>query len=86
MMFFIYILRCCDGSLYTGYTNDVEARVAKHQAGEAAKYTRAKRPVELVYQESFETKSEAMRREAAIKQLHKQAKEEMIRTAVMNVE
>ncbi|MET3681929.1 putative endonuclease [Alkalibacillus flavidus] len=85
-MYYIYMLRCRDGSLYTGYTNDVDARVAKHQAGEAAKYTRAKRPVELVYQEVYETKSEAMRREAAIKQLHKRAKEQLVRTKPLEVQ
>ncbi|GEN45379.1 GIY-YIG nuclease family protein [Alkalibacillus haloalkaliphilus] len=78
-MYYIYMLRCKDGSLYTGYTNDVAARLAKHQAGEAAKYTRAKLPVELVYQEEFESKSEAMKREAAIKKLSKREKEELVK-------
>ncbi|WP_188205597.1 GIY-YIG nuclease family protein [Alkalibacillus aidingensis] len=81
-MFYTYMLRCKDGSLYTGYTNDVEARVAKHQAGEAAKYTRAKLPVELVYQEEFKTKSEAMKREAEIKRLNKVAKERLVRSGI----
>ncbi|GAA0453419.1 GIY-YIG nuclease family protein [Alkalibacillus silvisoli] len=78
-MYYIYMLRCKDGSLYTGYTNDVSLRVAKHQRGEAAKYTRAKLPVKLVYQEEFETKSEAMKREVAIKKLSKQEKKELVK-------
>ncbi|MDQ0350379.1 putative endonuclease [Alkalibacillus filiformis] len=78
-MYYIYMLRCKDGSLYTGYTNDVESRVAKHQTGEAAKYTRAKLPVQLVYQEEFETRSEAMKREVAIKKLSKREKEELVK-------
>lgn len=65
--YFIYIVRCRDGSLYTGYTNDVTARVEKHNSGKGAKYTKTRRPVKLVYQETFETKSEAMKREYQIK-------------------
>ena len=64
---FIYIVRCRDGSLYTGYTNDIPARVEKHNSGKGAKYTKTRRPVTLVYQETFETKSEAMKREYQIK-------------------
>ncbi len=66
---YTYILRCKDGSLYTGWTNDLEKRVAAHNAGAGSKYTRSRRPVALVYYESFPTKSEAMRREAQIKRL-----------------
>ena len=65
----VYILRCADGSLYTGWTNDLPRRLAAHQTGRGAKYTRAHLPVELVYTECFATRTEAMRREAAIKQL-----------------
>lgn len=68
-MCYTYILRCADGSLYTGWTNDLERRLAAHQAGTAAKYTCSRRPVELVYHEPCETKEEAMRREYAIKQM-----------------
>lgn len=68
-MNYTYILRCQDGSLYTGWTNDLEKRVAAHNAGTGSKYTRTRRPVELVYYESFPTKSEAMRREVQIKRL-----------------
>lgn len=68
-MNYTYILRCADGSLYTGWTNDLNRRLAAHNAGRGGKYTRSHRPVELVYYEMFDTKEEAMRREAAIKQL-----------------
>jgi putative endonuclease len=78
MKFFVYILRCADGTLYTGYTDDLKERVMTHN-GETkkigAKYTRGRRPVELVYSESFKTKSEAMKREVAIKQLTRSQKE-----------
>ena len=66
---YTYILRCSDGSLYTGWTNDLERRVEAHQAGRGGKYTRARLPVELVYYETYATKQEAMRREWEIKQL-----------------
>lgn len=64
-----YILRCADGTLYTGWTNDLPRRLAAHAAGTGSKYTRARRPVELVYHETHETREAAMRREWAIKQL-----------------
>ena len=73
-MNYTYILRCSDGSFYTGWTNDLEKRLAAHNAGTGSKYTRARRPVELVYHEEFETKEEAMRREWAIKQLSRAEK------------
>ena len=66
-MNYVYLLRCGDDSLYCGWTNDLVARLAAHQSGKGAKYTRAHQPVELVYYEEFETKSEAMHREAEIK-------------------
>ena len=66
---YTYILRCGDGTLYTGWTNDLERRLAAHNAGKGSKYTRSRLPVELVYHESFDTKEEAMRREWAIKQM-----------------
>ena len=64
-----YILRCADGTLYPGWTNDLPRRLAAHAAGTGAKYTRGRRPVELVYYEVHGTKEAAMRREWAIKQL-----------------
>ena len=81
----VYILRCGDGSLYTGWTNDLTARVRAHQSGRGAKYTRSHRPVELVYHECFETKQEAMRREAEIKKLPREKKLELIRYAKQGV-
>ncbi|MDY6268534.1 MAG: GIY-YIG nuclease family protein [Selenomonadaceae bacterium] len=74
MAAYTYIVRCADGTLYTGWTDDVGKRVAAHNSGHGAKYTRARRPVELVYTESFDTKEEAMSREWHIKQLSRAAK------------
>lgn len=71
---FVYIVRCSDNSLYTGYTNNIEARINKHNAGKGAKYTKIRRPVVLVYQEMYETKSEALRREYEIKTFTRQKK------------
>lgn len=75
---FTYILRCADGTYYTGWTNNLEKRLAAHNAGVASKYTRSRRPVELVYHERFETKEEAMSREWRIKQLTRTQKEALI--------
>ena len=68
-MNYVYILRCSDDSLYTGWTNNLEKRIKAHSNGKGAKYTKARLPVELVYFEEFEDKIEAMRREYAIKKL-----------------
>ena len=73
-----YILRCADGSLYTGWTNDLEHRVRMHNEGKGAKYTKGRGPVELVYHEVFGTKEEAMRREYEIKQMSRSEKEQLI--------
>ncbi len=80
MAYYIYMLRCGDGTLYTGSTNDVERRVAVHQAGKGAKYTRARLPVTLAYQETHHDRSTALRREAAIKKLSRQEKLKLIET------
>ena len=66
-MNYTYILECCDGTLYTGWTNNIEKRIASHNAGTGGKYTSARRPVRLVYLETFNTKEEAMSREYHIK-------------------
>ena len=66
---YTYILKCSDGSLYSGWTNDLEKRLSAHNAGTASKYTRTRRPVELIYFEEFQTKQEAMSREFRIKKL-----------------
>lgn len=71
---YTYILKCADGSLYCGWTNNLEKRLAAHNKGTASKYTRTRRPVELVYYEEFETKQEAMSREYHIKKLKRQEK------------
>ena len=68
-MNYTYILRCGDGTLYTGWTNDPEKRLAAHNAGKGGKYTRSRLPVELVYLEQHENREDAMRREWQIKQL-----------------
>lgn len=73
-----YIVQCNDATFYTGYTNDLEARIVKHNEGKGAKYTKTRRPVTLCYHEIFETKSEALKREHAIKQLTRQQKIQLI--------
>lgn len=74
MGYLVYILRCGDGTLYTGCTNDLPRRLRAHQAGRGAKYTRSRLPVELVYQEEATDRSAALRREAAIKRLDRGTK------------
>lgn len=74
-----YLLRCADGTLYCGWTNHLGRRLEAHNAGKGAKYTKSRRPVELVYHEVFATKREAMVREAAIKKLSRKEKERLIR-------
>lgn len=68
-LYYVYILRCEDGTLYTGYTDDIPRRVALHNRGKGAKYTRSRLPAVLAYQEELPDKSAAMKREAAIKKL-----------------
>ena len=72
------LMRCADNTLYCGYSTDPKAREAVHNSGKGAKYTRARRPVTLVYEEAFATKEEAMRREWRIKQLSRQQKEKLV--------
>jgi putative endonuclease len=74
---YVYILWCADDTLYTGYTTDVERRVAEHDSGEGAKYTRGRTPVELVHVESYGSRSAAMSREYEIKQLSRSEKESL---------
>lgn len=74
----VYVLECADGTYYTGYTTDVQRRVAEHDAGEGAKYTRGRTPVELVHLEEYDSKSEAMSREYEIKQFSRSRKEELV--------
>ena len=70
-MYFVYILKCSDNSLYTGITNNLENRMEVHRSGKGSKYVRAHLPFELIYTEEFETKSEALKREIKIKSLTK---------------
>ena len=81
MFWYVYILRCGDGTLYTGITDDIPRRLAAHRAGKGAKYTRGRGPLELVYQERVPDKSAALRREAAIKRLRRGEKERLIESA-----
>ena len=76
------MLRCADDTLYTGWTTDVKKRVETHNSGKGAKYTRARLPVELVYTEEFDDKTEAQKRENAIKQLTRAEKETLIKSDV----
>ena len=78
---FVYILRCADGSLYTGITKDVSRRCEQHNAGTASRYTRGRLPVSMVYRETQATQSLALKREAAIKAMSRQEKESLIRLA-----
>lgn len=75
---YVYVVECSDGTYYTGYTTDVERRVAEHNAGKGAKYTRGRRPVELVHVEGFGNQSQAMQREYAIKQLRRADKDALV--------
>ena len=77
-MNYTYILKCKDGTYYTGWTNHLEKRIQDHSDGKGAKYTKARLPVELVYWETFPTKEEAMKREYAIKQMTRKEKEKLI--------
>jgi putative endonuclease len=80
---FVYMLRCADGSLYTGIARDVERRVAEHNGDDrrCASYTRSRRPVVLIYRESVASRSEASSREAQIKRLTREEKEALLRCA-----
>jgi len=84
-MYSVYLLRCRDGSFYCGSTNHVERRVRQHQNGTGAKYTRGRRPVELVYVEPCEDHGDALRREYAIKKLNRVQKQELITSRVLDV-
>ena len=75
---YTYIVKCSDGTLYTGWTNNLQKRIEDHNTGKGAKYTKSRRPVALVYYETFATKEEAMKREYAIKCLTRKGKEQLI--------
>ena len=84
-MNYTYIVRCSDGTYYTGWTNDIEKRMKAHNEGKGAKYTKTRRPVVLMYYESFQTKEEAMRREWEIKQLKRGEKEKLMGIEEVNL-
>ncbi|WP_193569684.1 GIY-YIG nuclease family protein [Haloarcula sp. JP-Z28] len=77
----VYVLRCSDDTFYTGYTTDVERRVREHDAGDGAKYTRGRTPVELIHVESFDSQSDAMSREYEIKQYSRAEKERLVESS-----
>jgi putative endonuclease len=77
-VFYVYIAQCRDGSLYTGFALDAERRIAQHNLGRGGKYTRSRLPVELKYCEAYDTKREALRREAEIKKLPREKKLRLI--------
>jgi len=79
-MHYVYILECSDSSLYAGYTIDLDKRLKVHNQGKGSKYTRVRLPVKLVYNEEFENKSDALKREYRIKQLTRKKKEELVQT------
>ena len=85
-MHYTYILKCKDGTYYTGYTNHLEKRVQAHNDGKGAKYTKGRRPVEVVYFEIHEDKHIAMRREWEIKQMTREEKSALIRSQIVNKE
>lgn len=74
----VYVIECGDGSYYTGYTTDMDRRLAEHRAGEGAKYTRGRGPFEVVHLERFQSRAAAQRREAAIKRLPREDKEALV--------
>lgn len=78
MAYYVYILHCSDNTLYTGSTNDVQARLATHRAGKGAKYTRGRSPLTLVYQAELENRSQALKEEARIKKLTRLEKDNLI--------
>lgn len=78
MLHYTYMVRCADGTIYTGWTTDLTRRIAAHNSGHGAKYTRSRRPVALLYAEQFSSKEEALRREYAIKQLPRAEKLRLI--------
>lgn len=77
-MYYVYIIKCSDNTLYTGYTNDIDKRIEKHNQGLAAKYTRGRTPVKLMYYEEFESKNEALKRELQIKSFPRHKKISLI--------
>jgi putative endonuclease len=80
LSFYVYVLLCCDGSFYTGYTKDLEARTKQHENGKGARYTKAHKPKKIAYIEIFDTRNKAMKREREIKKLSHQQKLDLAKT------
>lgn len=78
-MWYVYILKCNDSSFYTGISNDIESRIERHNKGKGSKYTRVRRPVELLYAEGFETRSQALSREIEIKNFAIENKRKLVK-------
>jgi len=83
-MHYVYIVRCADETLYTGWTTDIKARIKAHNSGNGAKYTKARLPVTLVYDEAFDDKSSALKREIEIKKLSRKQKIELLNKNILN--
>lgn len=83
-MYYVYIVECSDKTLYTGYTNNLNKRIETHNKGKGAKYTKFRRPVQLVYYEEYETKNLALKREYSIKKLTRKEKLKLISTRSKN--
>ena len=83
-IWYLYILRCSDGTLYTGITTDVEKRLQQHRSGKGAKYTRGRAPLELVYREECGTHSDALKREYAVKALTREQKLNLIDSQIIS--
>lgn len=83
---YTYIVQCADGTLYTGYTNDIKKRINTHNSGKGAKYTKTRLPVKLVYFEIYDTKQRAMQREYEMKQLTRKQKLELIKGGNINLD
>jgi predicted GIY-YIG superfamily endonuclease len=81
---FLYILKCCDGTLYTGITNDLSRRVKQHNDGTASRYTRSRLPVRIVYQERCRNQSSALKKECRIKSLSRQEKKDYIKSKTLD--
>ena len=79
MMNYTYLVECADGTLYCGWTNDIDKRMKAHNEGKGAKYTRSRLPVRLVYFETFDTKEEAMSREYYIKRMSRDEKLKLVK-------
>jgi len=79
-MWYVYIIQCKDGKLYTGITNDINRRLAEHNSGHGCRFTKFRKPVKLVYCKKAETKSEALRKESDIKKLRREEKLELVRS------